>query len=80
MGRNKTLTTIENYKYEIDKNLSVRMWDLNLPDEEGRPFLFQPVNPDGNAWVSKEEVEQWAINFIAELMKPAEEIAEEVTE
>lgn len=56
------------------------MWDLNLPDEEGRPFLFQPVNPDGNAWVSKEEVEQWAINFIAELMKPAEEIAEEVTE
>jgi len=79
MGRNKTLTTIENYKYEIDENLSVRMWDLNLPDKEGRPFLFQPVNPDGNAWVSKEEVEQWAINFIAELMKPAE-VAEEVTE
>jgi len=79
MGRNKTLTTIENYKYEIDENLSVRMWDLSLPDEEGRPFLFQPVNPDGNAWVSKEEVEQWAINFIAELMKPAE-VAEEVTE
>jgi hypothetical protein len=79
MGRNKTLTTIENYKYEIDENLSVRMWDLNLPDEEGRPFLFQPTNPDGNDWVNKEEVEQWAISFIAELMKPAE-IAEEVTE
>ena len=55
------------------------MWNLNLPDEEGRPFLFQPTNPDGNAWVNKEEVEQWAISFIAELMKPAE-ITEEVTE
>jgi proteasome lid subunit RPN8/RPN11 len=62
---------IENFKYEIDESNTIRIWDLNNPNENDAPFFLQPEHPDGTAWPSKTDAEQWAVNFINDLLKPA---------
>ena len=71
---------IENFRYEIDENNAIRCWNLDIPDEQGRPFLYQPVNPNGNAWADHAEAEAWVNEFIQELLKPAPVIEEEAEE
>lgn len=75
------MTTVEKYKYEIDESNAVRVWDLVNIDELNRPFLFQPVNPNGSEWTSFAEAEAWVNAYIQELLTavPVEE-AEEVIE
>lgn len=78
------MTQVENYQYEIDDENVIRVWDLNNTNEENKPFLYQPVKPEGEAWADKAEAETWVNNYIQELLKPAPvedaEIVEEVTE
>lgn len=69
---------IEHFKYEIDDSNAIRCWNLNNPDELDRPFLYQPVKPDGTAWADRAEAEAWAVEFIQEMLKPAPEIVEVV--
>jgi len=55
------------YRYEIDENNAVRIWDDENPNETGAPFMYQPDTPDATPWGSREEAEAWAIDFIAGL-------------
>lgn len=57
-----------NYRYEIDNNegFAIRMWDLDNPNEENAPFLYQPHWPSGVNWNSYEEAENWAKAVIAQ--------------
>jgi len=53
-----------NYRYEIDENNEIRIWDLDNPNELDAPFLYQPTWPDMTPWGSREEAESWALAFI----------------
>jgi hypothetical protein len=55
------------YRYEIDESNAIRIWDTENPNESGAPFLYQPELPDETPWNSREEAEQWAVDFIAGL-------------
>jgi hypothetical protein len=67
---------IDKYKYEIDENNAVRIWDLTNPNENDAPFFYQPDYPDGIAWENKEAAEKWVVDTINEWLKPATEIVE----
>ena len=58
------------YRYEIDNNKAVRIWDNENPNENDAPFFFQPDQPDGTPWADEAEAEAWAVAFIAELDAP----------
>lgn len=61
------------YRYEIDDANAVKVWDLENPNELNAPFLFQPEWPNGTAWASKKEAEDWALLFIDSLQNPESE-------
>lgn len=75
MGRYTTLI-IDKYKYEIDENNAVRIWDLTNPYENNAPFFYQPDYPDGTPWESREAAETWVIDVINEWLKPPAEESE----
>ena len=70
MGRSKALK-IAHFEYQIDENNAIRIWDSKNPNENNAPFFYQPEHPDGTDWESKEAAEQWVIEFLNELSKPA---------
>jgi hypothetical protein len=61
------------YRYEIDENNAVRIWDDENPNENGAPFLYQPEFPDGTQWGNRENAEEWANTFIVDLLAPEPE-------
>jgi hypothetical protein len=69
---------IDKYIYEIDESNTIRVWNEEVPDELGRPFLLQPDYPDGRPWESRAAAEAWIVNLINEwLTPPVEEETEE---
>ena len=65
-----------NFKYEIDEDNIVRLWDLDRPNENDAPVLIQPYNQDGKEWKSKKEATEWVeshLAFLAEEEKRQEE-------
>jgi len=68
------------YKYEIDDQNAVRVWDLENPNEENKPFLYQPNQSDGTAWESSEQAKNWIEALIEEWNQPVVEVVEEPTE
>jgi hypothetical protein len=66
------------YRYEIDEHNAIRVWDDENPNENGAPFLYQPVHPDGSEWDSREEAEDWVEAYIAN--KIAADALPEITE
>jgi hypothetical protein len=61
------------YRYEIDKNKAIRVWDNENPNEENAPFFFQPDWPNETPWASRAEAENWAQVFIESLVNPESE-------
>ena len=69
------------YKYEIDDQNTIRVWDLENPNEADAPFLLQPYNPEnGQVWNTKEEATAWIEALIEEWNQPVVEVVEEPTE
>lgn len=64
------MTIIGRYKYEVNDANAVFMWDLENPNENDKPFFFQPHQPDGQAWQDKEQAERWASEMILNLINP----------
>ena len=58
------------YRYEIDSQNVVRVWDDANPTVTGAPFFLQDVHPDGRAWADREEAQAWVDAFIIELNTP----------
>jgi hypothetical protein len=80
---------IDKYVYEIDETNTIRVWNEEVPDELGRPFLLQPDYPDGRPWESRDAAEAWIVNLINEWLNPpvddvvepeSPEVVEEVLE
>lgn len=65
------------YRYEIDNQNAIRVWDDENPIETGAPFLFQPDRPDGRKWSDRGEAQYWAEAFIADLLAAASEATPE---
>ena len=68
--------TIDKYEYEIDENNSVRIWNIECPNEENKPFFYQPNYPDGTPWESADAAENWVIEKINEWLTPPQEPTE----
>jgi hypothetical protein len=56
------------YRYEIDAQKAVRVWDDENPNENGAPFFYQPDRPNGQPWLDRAEAQAWVEAFIAELV------------
>jgi hypothetical protein len=61
------------YRYEIDNQNTLRVWDDENPNELNAPFLLQPDWPSAVPWANKNEVEDWAKVFIESLENPESE-------
>jgi hypothetical protein len=64
---------MDKYRFQIDKNKAVRIWDNEHPNEKDAPFIFQPDWPDVTPWASKAQATNWAEVFIASLVDPNSE-------
>ena len=53
------------YKYTVDKTApyAVRIWDLEVPNDEGAPFIYQP-HDGANDWASADAATAWAISEV----------------
>jgi hypothetical protein len=61
------------YRYELDDQNIVRIWDDENPNENGAPFFYQPDHPDARPWADRAEAQAWVDAFIAYLLAPAPE-------
>ena len=62
------------YRFEIDTDNTVRVWDNENPNEGDAPFMFQPDWPDTTAWADAAQATDWAEVFIASLIDPLSEL------
>lgn len=56
------------YRFEIDSNNAISIWDEENPNELGAPFLFQPSWPTGQKWADLNEATIWAELLIESLI------------
>lgn len=69
-----------NYSYTILDDNTVELRETGAPLENDAPLLRQDIHPDGRPWESREEAEQWVLEFIAKAWMPLEEtVTEEAT-
>ena len=61
------------YRFEIDTDNAIRIWDNVTIGEQGAPFLFQPDWPDVTPWADAAQATDWAEVFIASLVDPESE-------
>jgi len=55
------------YRFEIDSNNAIRIWDTLNPNENDAPFMLQPDWPDTTPWESANQAKNWAEVFIESL-------------
>lgn len=60
------------YIYEIDDvdGFAIKAYDTERPNEDNKPFLYQPNWPDNTPWASHEEAELWAQRLVAMMEDP----------
>jgi len=61
------------YRFEIDTDNAIRIWDNETPNEGDAPFMFQPDWPDVTPWEDSAQATDWAEVFIASLVDPESE-------
>jgi len=64
------MKVIANYKYNVDENNTIEIWNNDVPNENDAPFIRQPVAPEGRPWNDAEEATTWAEAFIDGLLNP----------
>ena len=62
------------YRFEIDTDNAIRIWDSENPNDNGAPFMFQPDFPDTTPWTDAAQATDWAEVFIASLVDPESEL------
>ena len=62
------------YRFEIDTDNAIRIWDNETPNENDAPFMLQPDWPDVTPWESVAQATDWAEVFIASLVNPESEL------
>lgn len=58
----------KNYRYEVDENNAVKIFDIDNPNENGAPFLFQPDYPNYDPFKNREDAIKWAEDKMAEML------------
>lgn len=61
------------YRYEVDENNVVKIWDDQVPNEYDAPFIIQPDWPNTTPWGSRADAENWAEVFIEHLENESSE-------
>jgi len=56
------------YRFEIDNDNAIRIWDNETPNENDAPFMFQPDWPDVTPWADAAQATDWAEVLIASLL------------
>ena len=62
------------YRFEIDTDNAIRIWDSETPNENDAPFMLQPDWPDVTPWADAAQATDWAEVFIASLVDPESEL------
>jgi len=62
------------YRFEIDTDNAIRIWDNVTIGDEGAPFMFQPDWPDVTPWADAAQATDWAEVFIESLENPESEL------
>lgn len=63
------MTTIGHYRYEIDSNNEIWIWDNDNPNENDKPFFHQPDYPDSRPWENREAAEAWVTDMLNNLLQ-----------
>lgn len=63
----------ERYRYEIDNDNAIRMWDSEFPNEDDAPFLYQPHWPNGTPWADAEDAKNWADVYVESMIDHSSE-------
>ena len=61
------------YRFEIDTDNAIRIWDNDNPNDSSAPFMLQPDWPDVTPWSDAAQATDWAEVFIASLVDPLSE-------
>jgi hypothetical protein len=61
------------YRFEIDTDNAIRIWDSQSVSENNAPFILQPDWPDVTPWADSAQATDWAEVFIASLIDPESE-------
>ena len=64
---------MKRYRFKIDTENTIRIWDNENPNENDAPFLLQPDWPDVTPCSDAAEAKNWAEVFIASLVNPESE-------
>jgi len=62
------------YRFEIDTENAIRIWDNENSNDSEAPFMFQPDFPDTTPWADAAQATDWAEVFIASLVDPESEL------
>jgi hypothetical protein len=61
------------YRFEIDTDNAIRIWDNETPNDNDAPFMLQPDWPSVIPWADAAQATDWAEVFIASLVDPESE-------
>jgi hypothetical protein len=67
------VTTIGHYKYEIDAENAIRVWDLDNPNDDipgNPPFMYQPTYPDNTPFEDADAAKVWIEGVIDQYLNP----------
>lgn len=59
------------FRYEIDEELTIKVWDTENPNEDNQPILLQKDQPDGTVWENHEQAKTWIEQLISDWLLPA---------
>ena len=72
-------TKIGHFEYEIDENKTIRVWNLDNPNDDvpgNPPFMLQPTYPDNTEFESVEAAKVWIEEIIGKLLNPPAPVEE----
>ena len=57
-----------NFKYTIDENNAISLYNLDTPTPDNGPIIFQPCFPDGRPFESRSQAQIWVEKYIADYL------------
>jgi hypothetical protein len=64
------MANVGKFRYELDENNAVRVWDTEVERPNGNPpMMFQPDYPNGNPFEDAAAAEAWVIEYLNSVLE-----------
>lgn len=64
------MANIGKFRYELDENNAVRVWDTTIERPGGNPpMMFQPDYPNGQPFEDAAAAEAWVVGYLTEVIE-----------